>query len=127
MKPYLIVLVALGIVLAPNLSGAVEESNFEAKTTRDLMALCTADSNDPLFAQAVNFCHGYLVGAYHYYQAVAAGPDGPRLVCLPDPAPTRNEAIAMFIEWARNHPEHWDETPVETEFRFLTEKWPCKP
>ena len=127
MKDYLIVLLSLGIVLAPNLSVAVEESNFEAKTTRDLVALCTADSTDPLFAQAVNFCHGYLVGAFHYYQAEAAGPKGMQLVCLPDSRPTRNEAIAMFIDWVGNHPQYLDEPPVETEFRFMSERWPCKP
>jgi len=33
----------------------------------------------------------------------------------------------MFVEWVKAHPQHWRETPVETEFRFLMEKWPCKP
>jgi hypothetical protein len=49
-----------------------------------------------------------------------------RLVCMPDPAPSRNEAIGMFIDWAKARPQFWKEPPVETEFRFLTEKWPCK-
>lgn len=127
MRYALTVVLAVTLIAVPCLSAAVEEADFEVKTTRALLNLCEASSTDPLFGQAINFCHGYLIGAYHYYQAMAAGPDGPRLVCLPDPAPTRNEAIAMFIEWARNHPEYWDEPPVETEFRFLTEKWPCKP
>jgi hypothetical protein len=46
---------------------------------------------------------------------------------MPDPEPSRNEAIGMFIEWAKSHPQHWQERPVETEFRFLIETWPCKP
>jgi hypothetical protein len=24
------------------------------------------------------------------------------------------------------HPQYMNERPVETEFRFLTEKWPCQ-
>ena len=32
----------------------------------------------------------------------------------------------MFIDWAKAHPQYMDESPVETEFRFLMETWPCK-
>jgi len=48
------------------------------------------------------------------------------MFCLPEPKPTRNDTIAMFISWAKQHPQYMYETPVETEFRFLNEKWPCK-
>jgi hypothetical protein len=30
------------------------------------------------------------------------------------------------MEWAKEHPQYMGESPVETEFRFLMEKWPCK-
>ena len=46
-------------------------------------------------------------------------------VCLPDPLPSRNEAIDMFIKWVKARPQYWKERPVETEFRFLMERWPC--
>ena len=113
--------------LLPGFAGAVTEKDFEAETTQALVNLCTASTEDPLYHQAINFCHGYLVGAYHYYQAQASGPKGIKFVCMPDPEPSRNEAVGMFIEWVKSHPQHWNETPVETEFRFLMEKWPCKP
>ncbi len=86
-----------------------------------------AAPDDPLYHQAINFCHGYLVGAYHYHEAAALGPAGIQLVCAPDPRPSRNDTIDMFIDWAKAHPQHWGEPAVETEFRFLKEKWPCKP
>jgi hypothetical protein len=127
MKQGIIVLAAALIFLSPAMSGATDEKDFEVKTTLDLINLCTTASDDPLFGPAINFCHGYLVGAYHFYFAQTSGPEGHKLVCLPDPPPTRNEAIAMFIEWARAHPEYQNEPPVETEFRFLTETWPCTP
>lgn len=120
-------MVLLLLLLTPAIGGAVDEKDFEAKTTQNIINLCTASSEDPLFAQAVNFCHGYLVGAYHYHVAQASGPDGERMVCMPEPPPSRNEAIAMFIEWAKAHPEYRNEPPVETEFRFLIETWPCNP
>ena len=122
-----IVLLVVIVFLLPGFAGAVSKKDFEAQTTENIINLCTASPGDPLYHQAINFCHGYLVGAYHYYKAEASGPKGIKLVCPPDPEPSRNEAIGMFIEWAKSHPQHWSERPVETEFRFLMETWPCKP
>ena len=34
----------------------------------------------------------------------------------PDPRPSRNETIGMFIQWVKDHPQYWGELPVETEF-----------
>ena len=114
-------------LILPVLAAAVSENDFKADTTEQIVNLCTAKAEDPLYHQAVNFCHGYLVGAYDYYEAAHSGPKAFKLVCLPDPPPSRNEAIEMFIEWAKAHPQYMKGNPVETEFRFLTEKWPCNP
>jgi hypothetical protein len=122
-----IILLLLAVILIPGIAGAVNEKDFEIQTTENIINLCTAAPEDPLYHQAINFCHGFLVGAYRYYEAAGSGPGGLKLVCLPDPRPSRNETIDMFIEWAKAHPQHMKETPVETEFRFLMEKWPCKP
>ena len=122
-----IILLLLAVILIPGIAGAVNEKDFEIQTTENIINLCTAAPEDPLYHQAINFCHGFLVGAYRYYEAAGSGPGGLKLVCLPDPRPSRNETIDMFIEWAKAHPQHMKETPVETEFRFLMEKWPCQP
>ena len=115
------------LFLLPVVAGAVSEKDFEVQTTENIVKLCTVSPEDPLYHQAINFCHGYLVGAYHYYDAVSSGPKSIRFVCPPDPMPSRNDTIDAFIQWVKAHPQHWAETPVETEFRFLMEKWPCKP
>ena len=122
----LILLLAVGI-LFPGFAGAVSEKDFEVKTTEEMIKLCTVSPDDPLYHQAINFCHGYMVGAFHYYEATSMGPAGVKLVCLPDPRPSRNAAIDMFIEWADSNRQYWNEPPVGTEFRFLMQKWPCKP
>jgi hypothetical protein len=122
----IIMLLAI-IILLPGFSGAVSEKDFEAKTTEEMIRLCTVSPDDPLYHQAINFCHGYLVGAFHYYEASSMGPAGVKLVCPPDPRPSRNATIDKFIEWANSHRQYWNEPPVETEFRFLMEWWPCKP
>jgi hypothetical protein len=128
MRRNLIFLLFALLFLFPNmaLAGGVTEKDFKIQTTQELVNLCTASPDDPLYQQAVNFCYGYLLGAYHYYVAEVSGPKATRTICPPDPPPTRNEAVAMFIEWAKSHPQNMSELPVETEFRFLHEKWPCK-
>lgn len=104
----------------------VTENDFVAKQTQNLINLCTASPQDPHYRDAIHFCHGYLVGAFHYYQAETADKQELKILCAPEPKPSRNETIDMFVSWAQQHPEYMNEMPVETEFRFLTEKWPCK-
>ncbi len=120
-------LLLAALFFVPAVAGAVSEEDFQVKTTQNILNLCTASPEDPLFAHAVNFCHGYLVGAFHYYLASVSGPEGKRFVCPPDPRPSRNETIRMFTEWVKAHPEFWNEPAVESEFRFLSEIWPCNP
>ena len=127
MKYVLICVLLATIIAASGVAQAVTAEDFQVRTTKELVGLCTVSANDPFVKESIHFCHGYLVGAYNYYLAQGSGPDGERLVCFPDPPPTRNEAISMFIEWVKAHPQYLNEPPVETEFRFLMEKWPCKP
>lgn len=125
MKRKLICLLFAMALLIPAVASAAGEKDFIVDSTDDIIALCSVDPADPDYLASIHFCHGYLVGAFAYYNALAAGPEGVRLVCFPDPAPSRNQAIAMYVEWAKAHPQYMQEEPVETLFRFLTEKWPC--
>jgi hypothetical protein len=112
-------------LLKAGVAGATTAEDFQVKTTQDLLDLCTVSASDPQAQQAIHFCHGYLLGAFHYHLAESDGPDAAkRLACIPS-AITRNDAVAMFVEWVKAHPQYLKELPVETEFRFLTEKWPC--
>jgi hypothetical protein len=125
MKKKVTIIFLSALLILPGLASAVSENDFKADTTEQVVNLCTADPGEPLYQQAVNFCHGYLVGAYKYYEASHSGPKALKMVCLSDPPPSRDEAIQMFIEWAKERPQYMKESPVETEFRFLMEKWPC--
>ena len=126
MKRKVIVLVLVAVLALPGLVRAVTEEEFKVKTTQDLIKLCTVSADDPHRDKAIHFCHGYLIGAFAYHVALNSGPDGNMGFCLPDPPPTRNAAITMFVEWVKAHPQYMGEPPVETEFRFLGETWPCK-
>ena len=126
MRQRTIILLLIIVLLSPGFAGAASEKDFEVQTTENLINLCMTAPDDPLYHQAVNFCHGFLVGAYRYYEAAGSGPGGLKLVCLPDPPPSRNDSFAMFVEWVKAHPQYLKEKAVETEFRFLMEKWPCQ-
>lgn len=125
-KSIVLLLITVFLLPMPGLAGMVSVADFEVNTTRDLIDLCAATPDDPLYQQAINFCHGYMIGAYHYHQAMMAGPDGVKLVCMPNPEPSRNEEIARFTKWAEAHPEYFDESAVDTEFRYLMQRFPCE-
>ena len=127
MRRKLVSVVFVFMLLKAGVAGAITAEEFQVRTTQDLLDLCTVSASDPLAQQAIHFCQGYLVGAYHFYLAWTEGPNATeRLVCFPASGVTRNEAVAMFVEWVKVHPQYLKELPVETEFRFMTEKWPCK-
>jgi Rap1a immunity proteins len=117
----------LAFLFVPAVAAGLTTDDFLVRTTQNLINLCSASEKDPQHREAIHMCHGYVIGAFHYHEA-AVSFGRQRLVCLPEKgtAPTRDETIAMFVEWAKARPQHMQELPVETEFRFLIEKWPCK-
>jgi len=106
---------------------ALTEDDFFIRNAQDLVALCGVAPGDPLAREAIHFCHGFVSGAWQYHQSVNSGPQSAKLVCPPDPPPTRAEAVAMFVTWARvpENGKYMTDPAVDTMFRFLIEKWPC--
>jgi hypothetical protein len=120
----LFLLVVAGLLWAVG-SEAVTRDNFLVRNTQDFIEICSVPDNDPLRDAAIGFCHGYGVGAVHYYLAAYSGPEAKKFVCLPDPPPSRSEGVQMFLAWARENPQYLNEPAVETIFRWLGKKWPC--
>lgn len=120
-------LVPLGIspVGASLANAAVEPENFHIRSAADLAALCRVASDDPYAQQAVHFCHGYVAGAYHYYLKSTGGSAGSGFVCVPDPAPSRNDAIAAFVAWLDAHPAQQNEDAVDALFFWAASQYPC--
>jgi hypothetical protein len=120
----LLILVSL---LVPGLAGAaVTDEDFVLATTQNLVNLCSVSPSDPRAKEAIQMCEGYMLGAYHYYLATNSGKYDMRLVCMPNPTPTRDQVAAMFVEWAKANPQYMKERPVDSEFRFMSARWPCK-
>lgn len=117
----LIVAVAL---MAAGSALAVEKRDFQLNNAAGLVEICSVPADDPLYINAREFCHGYLVGAFHYYDATE--PPSNRFVCAPNPRPSRTEVMQGFVAWASQHPQYMSNRPVDALFRFLAEAYPCK-
>jgi len=120
-----ILLWSAALCLAPAVSLAVKEENFIVKNARDLVEICGTAQSDEMYTAAINFCEGYVVGAYAYHRALYSDKKHKDPVCLPDPPPPRLQAIASFVTWAKANPQYDDERAVEALGKFLTETWPC--
>lgn len=120
----LIVLISLALS-ALAAEADVTPDNFLLKETRDLAALCSVTADDPNNVAAIHFCAGYMEG-FDSYRNLAFEQNDPRaLYCLTNPLPTRDQAISLFIEWTRNHPEEMSKPAVLGVLNFAKATWPC--
>ncbi|MCR6632831.1 MAG: hypothetical protein NVV74_23850 [Magnetospirillum sp.] len=116
---------AVAWAMSPSAGSAATESDFQVKTTRDLVTLCDTPPNDPLHTAAVNFCQGFVVGAYQYHTLSVKAEGRPPLVCPPSPPPSRNESVARFVQWSKTHEAVLETSPVAGMFEFLAKAFPC--
>ena len=113
------------VILPATVLGAATQNNFLARTTADLVALCTADQSDPMMPAALGFCQRFGVGVYRTLESAQAGL--PRqLFCPPSPLPTRSEAIASFVAWVKANPSVASEAPTDAILEYLGHTYPCR-
>lgn len=107
---------------APLPARAVQERAFEARTTGQLLELCSTPRSDPAYGQAMQFCHGFAAGALSYHRAARRPGAGPEYCGLPA---SRQEAVDRFVGWTRANPGLASENPANTLFRFLDANYAC--
>jgi hypothetical protein len=118
--------VAAGLaLLLPGMPHAATEANFGARTTGDLVALCSAPPDSALGTAADNFCEGFVEGAVAVELENMAAFRGRRLFCLPNPPPSRSEAMSQFVAWAGAAPDRLTQSSTDGLFHFLMERYPC--
>lgn len=123
MKSRLMITAAFTAALGATAHAAPPDS-YRARTTAELVAVCSTTSGEKDYATAAAFCHGVLAGAYGYYDA--STPAAQRFVCVPDPPPKRSQVAGEFVAWAKARPQYMDEHAIDTLFRFAAEKYPCR-
>ena len=116
---------ALGAVCALVTAAiAAEPSNFNATTTRDLVALCADQPDKALYAEAKQFCYGFLAGVAQFHRTMVHREKIEPLAC-PKDAVTREQLVGVFLDWAEANPESMDELPAESLERAAAAQWPC--
>ena len=106
---------------------AVTEDMFQMRDTSDLVGLCSAGQADPLYVAAVHFCQGFGSGAYSVASEYEAAQSRTRMFCPPgaDRRPSRNTAIAEFVQWANARPDVMRLPATDGLLRFLSDRFPC--
>lgn len=124
--PYLaFVAAALSAVVLSVSARAATTENFMIRSTADFVALCETQPSEANYVAAIHFCQGFASGAYQYYSALAQANPSARYVCVSDPPPSRDQAIAGFLAWARSNPDALAQPAVESIFRYLGQAYPC--
>ncbi|AAU90352.1 Rap1a/Tai family immunity protein [Methylococcus capsulatus] len=121
--------IAAAVIVAGSIggtpAGAVTADDFIIRDAKDLADLCATQPADPAHVAALQFCYGYLQGAYDYYLAERRGPDAGHFVCLPKPEPSREAVVRLFLAWLEAHPGYGRDAAIEVLFRFGADQWPC--
>jgi hypothetical protein len=105
-------------------AAAVETNNFNLRTTRDLVALCSGEPDQSLYAEALQFCYGFMAGVAQLHRALVQTGDIKPLAC-PQYAVTREALAQVFLDWVRAHPDAMDQPPGEALKRAAAAAWPC--
>jgi len=104
---------------------ALTEDSFLLRNTGDLVELCSAEQPDPMYTAASNFCHGFAVGVFRVLQEENRASRSNPLFCLPNPAPTRNQAIAGLMQWAKANPSQMAKPAADSIAAFLSHQYKC--
>ncbi|HTJ89282.1 MAG TPA: Rap1a/Tai family immunity protein [Acidocella sp.] len=105
---------------------AVSSDDFLARTTGQLVALCSAPPTDPLATSAVNFCHGFAVAVARVLEEEDAANPGTRpMFCLPANGVSRNQAVSQFVQWASADPSRMSMPATDGVAGFLAANYPC--
>ena len=95
-------------------------------TVAELAALCATPATDANHASANGLCRGFIAGFAQYHAAMTQpGTRHRPLFCVPDPAPSGQQAAAGFAEWARNNPQSANEIAVDGLARWFIATYPC--
>ena len=106
---------------------AVTEDMFQMRDTSDLVGLCSAGQGDPLYVAAIHFCQGFGSGAYGVASEYEGARSRARMFCPPsaDRRPSRNAAVAEFVQWANARPDVMRLPVTDGLLRFLSDRFPC--
>ena len=104
-------------------AGVADLQDFTLENGEDLADLCDAQPGNEIYAEAKQFCFGFLSGVIHFHDALATGPDFGPLVC-PEGKVTRADGVDIYVAWAKANPdEAVNSNPAEAVVKAALDKW----
>lgn len=114
------------LLLAGSLAGAQAQEPLDPKleTTRALLELCSAEPGSRRYGQRLSYCEGFIAGTGLLYEKLVEAGVIERWACAPH-TPSAEEVRVAFVTWAKAHPEHHGDAPVDGFWRAMAATWPC--
>jgi hypothetical protein len=118
--------VAMGTApMASAQQNAITGETFTAGTTGALARLCGASAQEAVYAAAVHFCHGVMVGTGQTSDAMHKRQGTRPNFCLPTPSPTLDQVTASFVAWSAANPQFDGLRAADGLLRFAAAQYPC--
>lgn len=104
-------------------AGMADIEDFTMETGTDLADLCSVDPGNDLYAEAKQFCFGFMSGVVHFHDALASGPEFGRIVC-PEGEVTRDQFVDIYVGWANANPDQASgNNPAEAAVMAALDEW----
>lgn len=123
-RPLATVAFALATAAAGTTAGAQEIEDFRVRDTGSLAQLCGTAETSALYAEARQFCYGYIAGAATVYREMVAAGAMQRAAC-PKTEPTVEEMRAAFTGWVGRNPSARAEDAGDGLLRAISAAYPC--
>jgi len=92
-------------------------------TFSSLVDLCNTPPGSGAYDENHGVCVGYFSGFVDLY--LAETPISSRVICLPNPPITRQQARDTFMSWQATHPEYAAQPASVGVYHFLASAYPC--
>ncbi len=103
-------------------SGAAQaQEKIPVLSAQELINVCKT----PTSTESRSFCVGYVTAIYDTYLATRNPKTSKSNICIKQPAPTRDEVIAGYMQWTQDNPPAASGPASGTFLRFLTIRFPC--
>jgi len=117
--------IAGALICIPPVTYAADSAEFDAKTTADLVKLCSMPVDAMFYQAGMGYCLGFIDAAHDYHAAITSG-DLLKPIACPGPTVTRQQIVDAFLIWAAKNPDLLDnESPINGVMRAIRAKWPC--
>lgn len=91
----------------------------QAISTEEMLGYCEDQGG------AAITCEIYAQAVYDTHLVLVATAELPSIICVQQPAPTRQAVIQAYVTWAKADVQLADQPAAQTMLRFMAQRFPC--